>query len=140
MRYRGRAAAAARPGVETLRPDGGQDSAPPPGELPSATGEGRKAGGEARYLSAGPDSSILASRPSFAVRRAALPLRYFNVPAWLWHGQKAPAQRLVLDIVLAQGERGDRLGHLVAQVEGVRRVDGLALPHLGEQLRGILPL
>ena len=51
--------------------------------------------------------------------------------------QKAPAQRLVLYVVLAQSQGGDRLGHLVTKVEGVRRIDLLPFLHLFEKLEWI---
>src|SRR5262245_17314092 len=65
----------------------------------------------------------------------------FSAPVILLrHCQKAPAQRLVLDVVLAQGQSRRRLGHLVAKVKGMAGVNILTLLHLLEQRKRITPL
>src|SRR5262249_44995192 len=43
--------------------------------------------------------------------------------------QKSPAQGLVLNVVLAQGQRRHRLGHLVAQVKRMSRINRRLLVH-----------
>src|SRR5262245_34050750 len=48
---------------------------------------------------------------------------YFNVPCAFRHGQVAPVERLILHVVLAEGQGRRRFGHLEAEIEGVRRID-----------------
>ena len=49
-------------------------------------------------------------------------------------GQEAPAQGLILDVVLVEGQRRDGLGHLVAEVE---RVGWIFHTELVEDCKGI---
>src|SRR5580700_3859132 len=53
----------------------------------------------------------------------------------LGHCQKAPLQRLVLSVLLAQRQRRGRLAQLVAQVESVERVEGSFAPIAGDGRR-----
>src|SRR5439155_22862916 len=55
-------------------------------------------------------------------------------------GQETPAQGLILHVVLAQGQGGHRLGHLVSEIESMARIDRLFLRHLREQIERISTL
>ena len=54
------------------------------------------------------------------------------------HGQKTPAERLVLGVVLGECQGRDGLGHLVTEVERMRLVElGVKLLHLCKQLEWV---
>ena len=54
--------------------------------------------------------------------------------------EESPLQRFVLPVILPQRERCHRLGHFVAQVEGMRRVKGLAGRHGGKEFERVIAL
>ena len=51
--------------------------------------------------------------------------------------EETPVQGLILHIVFAKSQRRDRLGHFVAEIKSMARIDRFVLRHLREQIKGI---
>src|ERR1700677_651616 len=71
---------------------------------------------------------------------------------WLWRyralrnmrgfrpRQKAPLEALILHVIFAERQGRSRLGHFVAEVKGVRRVDAAMLQHRTEEDKRVVAL